>query len=365
MFFHQIMICGKTGSGKTVAMKYFAQYFIEEMEGAVLAINVKDIDFLTMDKPTNFDDSQTLAEWKTLGEAARGIRNLTMYMPANRRLELIRGISTDHCQKITLDVNQIRPESLIGLLQGISDKGSMSLPGIFRYWREFVSINENSKFSIFVKYFNESENRSFSTLSDRREEGYITLHSGTYDNISRSLDSALDFFDNPDATALDYYHILEKGKMSVLDFSGENGPRFGSILLRDLLKKIVEAKNQLLNDVPILIIIDEVHQFYNTESTREALSDLDTICRIGRNKKIGIIFASQSINDIPRDLPSVVNTQIFFKTDAQSVKKIGVKSSLEELEGLKSGFAITSIHDLHQLKFVKFPISFSGVIKHE
>ena len=29
MFFHQMMVCGKTGSGKTVALKYLAQYFTE------------------------------------------------------------------------------------------------------------------------------------------------------------------------------------------------------------------------------------------------------------------------------------------------------------------------------------------------
>ena len=40
MFFYQMQVCGKTGSGKTVAMKYLAQYFIEKMGGAVLAINV-------------------------------------------------------------------------------------------------------------------------------------------------------------------------------------------------------------------------------------------------------------------------------------------------------------------------------------
>ena len=46
LFFHQMMVCGKTGQGKTVALKYLAQYFIEEMGGAVLAVNVKDQDFL-------------------------------------------------------------------------------------------------------------------------------------------------------------------------------------------------------------------------------------------------------------------------------------------------------------------------------
>jgi len=43
--------------------------------------------------------------------------------------------------------------------------------------------------------------------------------------------------------------------------------------------------------VPILIIIDEVHMFYDTESSREALGALDTICRTGRSQEIGILFS--------------------------------------------------------------------------
>ena len=48
----QTMICGQTGSGKTVAMKYLIEQFLEHEKGAVLAINVKGIDLLTMDQPT-------------------------------------------------------------------------------------------------------------------------------------------------------------------------------------------------------------------------------------------------------------------------------------------------------------------------
>ena len=363
MFFHQLLVCGKTGSGKTVAMKYLAQYFIEKMKGAVLAINVKDVDFLMMDSPSVTEDREVWLEWRTLGETGRGVENLTMYIPANRNIAQIEKINHRLCKSITLDVGAIQPEALMGLLQGISERGALSLPGIFRYWRETAKKQKSYKFAEFVRYFNSnSDSREFNTLSDRGEEGYEKLHSQTFDNISRSLNSAVDFFDNENAIALTHKEILEYGKMSILDFSGDKGPRFGSILLRDLLKKIVDAKDALASDVPILIIIDEVHLFYGTESTKEALSDLDTICRTGRSKKIGVIFASQNLSDIPTGLSSVINTQIFFKTDAQSLKQTGVRASIEELEGLKKGFAVASIHDLPQLKILKFPLSFCGVV---
>lgn len=366
MFFHQMMIFGKTGSGKTVAMKYLAQYFTEVMEGAVLAINVKDVDFLMMDKPSDITNDKIKSEWETLGEYPRGISNLTMYMPANRNFDKIKGINKEFCKKITLSVNDIDPEALTGLLQGISDKGTMSLPGIFRFWRTNKRKNDES-FSGFVKYFNDmGESKNFNTLNDRGDQNNITVHSSTYENIRRSIDKASEFFDNEDSISLDSDHILESGKMSILDFSGDKGPRFGSILLRDLLRKIVNKKDSLESNVPILIVIDEVHQFYGSDSAKDALTDLDTICRTGRSKKIGIIFASQSFNDIPQGLSSVINTQISFKTDVGTLKNIGVRGTTQdEMEGLETGFAFASIHGLPQVKILKFPLSLAGVVKNE
>jgi uncharacterized protein YqfB (UPF0267 family) len=125
MFYHQMLICGKTGSGKTVATKYLAQYFVEELEGAVLAINVKDVDFLKMDKKTDTQNQQMKSEWekewKVLGKSAKGLTNFYVYYPANTAIDPYSGVNTNICTKITLDVKNIEPESLTGLLQGISD----------------------------------------------------------------------------------------------------------------------------------------------------------------------------------------------------------------------------------------------------
>lgn len=366
MFFHQMLICGKTGSGKTVSMKYLAHYFAEEMDGAVLAINVKDIDFLTMDKPSNVINDSIRSEWDTLGIDSKGVNNLMMYMPANRDFESITAVNKNLCKRITLNVNDIDPVALTGLLQGITDRGAMSLPGIFRFWRTHVK-TRNETFSHFVKYFNDNrENKEFRTLNEREDENFIKLHSGTYENIVRSLDTASEFFDNEDSISLEAKRdILQYGKISILDFSGDNGPQFGAILLRDLLSKIVSIKDKQESKVPILIIIDEVHQFYGSDSSKEALSDLDTICRTGRSKEIGIVFASQSMSDIPAGLSSVINTQISFKTDVSTLRNMGVKTTQDEMEGLGAGYAFASIHGLPQLKIIKFPLSISGVVKNE
>src|SRR3972149_3428252 len=95
MFYHQIMICGKTGSGKTVAAKYLAQYFVEKLDGAVLAINVKDVDLLMMDKPSKTVNPDVLGEWKSLDERPRGVENYMIYQPATIRMESLVGVTRE------------------------------------------------------------------------------------------------------------------------------------------------------------------------------------------------------------------------------------------------------------------------------
>jgi len=367
MFFHQTLICGKTGMGKTVAIKYLSQYFVEDLEGAVLAINVKEADLLKMDSPTTNKDLSVEQEWKSLGKKTHGIENFTVYYPANTEISPTKGVTYKICKKITLDVKEIEPESLTGLLNNVTDIGAMSLPNIFRWWQEDQKVKKDEKtftFSNFVEYFRNGMHNDYEyrTLNSRGEESWAPLHRSTYDNILRNLDVAIEFFDNRDARAIDESDILVRGKMSVIDVAGKNGIQFGSILLRHLLHKIVLAKSERKTSVPILIIIDEVHMFYNTDASYEALGDLDTICRTGRQLEIGVIFSSQNPSDIPRGLSSVINTKIFFKSDIGQVKIFGISMSAEEIESLKKGFAIASIHELSQLKILKFPLSYAGVV---
>ena len=367
-FYHQILICGKTGSGKTVASKYLAQYFVEEMEnfGAVLAVNVKDVDFLRMDKPSVTNNPDVLNEWKFLGKNASGIKNFVVYYPANSIIPSGNNVNRDICRKITLDVMRLDPEALSGLLLGISDTAAQHLPGIFRKWQED---NRNAKrritFNDFVQYFarGEQDKYTYETMNSRRDILQVTLPWGTYQNILRNLEYAIEFFDNEDAEIIDAKDILVRGKMSVINVAGEKGAKFGAVILRHLLKDIVEEKRMGLSKVPILILIDEIHQFYDTNSSKEALGELDTICRTGRSQEIGVIFSSQNPSDIPSGLANVINTKIFFKSDSSAAKLHDISVSSEEILTLRKGYAIANIHGIPQVRVMKFPLAFAGVFE--
>jgi len=369
IFYHQILICGKTGSGKTVASKYLAQYFVEEMEeyGAVLAVNVKDVDFLMMDKPSLTANPSLLSEWKTLGKTAHGIENFTVYYPANSAIDTGQGVNMEVCKKITLDVRSLDPEALSGLLLGVSDVAAQHLPNVFRKWQDTRNRSSTGEFTFgdFVQYFAKGvdDNYVYETLNTRGDRLAVTLPWGTYHNILRNLEYAMEFFDNEDAESISAKDILMRGKMSVINVAGGKGIQFGSVMLRHLLKGIVDEKSSGRSQIPILIIIDEVHQFYDTTSSREALGELDTICRTGRSKEIGVIFSSQNPSDIPRGLSNVINTKIFFKSDRSSARDYDISVTSEEMQNLGKGFAIANIHGLPQVKVLKFPLAMAGVFE--
>jgi len=376
--FYQTLVVGKTGSGKTVATKYLAQYFIEKNQnaGSVLAINVKDVDFLKMYEASDDVTDSIKKEWAVLGKEAHPVKNFRVYYPANIEISPSKGINSEMTTPVTLDVVSIEPEALTGLLQSITDIGAQYLPDIFRYWRAYETKNvQNNKiksirFKSFVDWFNdihaESEDRErkdhFDTENLRGEPGYVKLASGTAENVLRCLKKAEIYFDNEDATILTADDILSPGMMSVIDIEDEKAKTFGSVILRHLLHQIVK-KNSGMTRNPILIIIDEVHQFYNTESSKEALGDLDTICRQGRSQKIGVIFSSQTPSDIPKGLINVINTKLFFKSDVGTIKAHGIVVSDSEMQNLDAGYAIVNVHGMTQLKMVKFPLAYAGVMK--
>ncbi len=360
----QTMICGQTGSGKTVAMKYLIEQFREHEKGAVLAINVKSIDLLTMDQPTSINDeelkNETENEWKALGLEDHELGEYSIYVPytTSRHIE---GVTESRIRYITLKTKDLEPNALLGILQNVTDRAAEALPNIFRYWKDRDA--KTYTFREFINWFKLGKNNKYimNSLSEVGEESSLTLHSGTYDAILRSLESASAFFDSPgECLPIRPENILVPGKLSVIDLSNKNTMTFGAILLRHLLSKIYEAKASHKSDIPILIVIDEVHNFYRLDASSKALEELNAIARMGRSEKIGVIFASQNPDDMPPGLNSIVNTRIFFRSLDNMGKRFDLKEGVE-LSALKSGYALMSNVAMPEIRFVKFPMPIKGV----
>ncbi len=367
----QTMICGQTGSGKTVAMKYMIERFLEHEKGAVLAINVKSIDLLTMDQPTKIEDKnlkkKTEEEWKTLGLKRNEAGEFSIFIPASKQKHK-EGVTQKRVFPITLRTQDLEPNALLGVLQNITDRAAEALPSVFRYWKDRVR-NETQNFRNFISWFKKhatkETNYMFPTISLAGEESEVPIHSGTCSAILRSLESARDFFDREgdDVVPIRVDHIMVQGNLSVIDLSNKDTIIFGAVLLRHLLSKIYESKavKGQYSDLPVLIVIDEVHHFYGSGASVQALEELNAIARMGRSEKIGVIFASQNPEDLPNGLTSIVNTRIFFRSLENVSRKFDIKGFSFELSSLESGYAVMANVAMPQVKFVKFPISVMGV----
>lgn len=181
------------------------------------------------------------------------------------------------------------------------------------------------------------------------------VNQSTANAILQRLRSASAFFENPDSKNISAKDILQEGKLSIINV--QDNIDFGSIILRYILSDILKEKSAG-NEIPILIIIDEVHSFYSSNSTTATLGELDTICRIGRSKKIGVIFSTQNVSDLPKGISQVVNTKFEFKSDENR----SFYSNKLDLSKLRSGFAFSQIHGIPSVNFVKFPVSKNGVL---
>jgi len=365
VFFHQILITGATGSGKTVAMKYLAQYFVENLKdekgqpGAVLAVNVKEEDLLYLDKATSNYSEDNKKEWDDLGLIPHGVGSFRIYYTGPKMPNYTSKVDRSKCESITLNVKNLEPESLSGLLPSLTLHGIEQLPNIFRYWQSKV-MKGNETMRDFISYFDDPEkNKEFRVLTANDDEYTFKVNAGTYASIRTALQLSSDYFDNPNSKELDVKDVLLRRKISVIDVSQKKGMGFGAVLLRDILDKIYRAKSETKNDVPILLIIDEVHEFYGNAKSREALETLDAIARKGRSLSIGVIFASQNPEDIPNGISKVVNSQISFKG---SIGRMNINQELFDPESLRSGFAVAKIHGLSQIKLVKFPLTLGGLI---
>jgi DNA helicase HerA-like ATPase len=372
----QTMICGQTGSGKTVAMKYLIEQFLENEKGAVLALNVKGDDLLTMDQPSEFVNKPDLKlaseeEWKAIQATPPEMKNFAIYVPASKEKPKDT-VTQDKVHPITLRTADLEPNSLLAILETgskVTERAGESLPDIFRAWKEQSISGEIKTFRAFINYFknfaNKEHNFTFPTLKATGEEGDAPLHQGTCRAIMQTLESVSNFFDSQEnkAWAISETNILIPGKLSVIDLSSKDTTVFGAVLLRHLLSRIYDAKTSKseYNDLPVLIIIDEVHNFFRSGASTKALEELNAVARMGRASRIGVVFASQAPEDLPKGLTAIVNTRIFFRSLGTTGRKFDVKDLSVELSSLSDGYAAMSSVALPQVRFVKFPMSQMGV----
>jgi hypothetical protein len=178
----------------------------------------------------------------------------------------------------------------------------------------------------------------------------------------------LKVFDKSDDAAppLSYKRLLKPGAVSVIDLSDTGMSELTNIVIADLLRGVQDAQDDAYQDYEkakktnaaaapptrAVIIIEEAHEFLSAErieKTKILFQQVARIAKRGRKRWLGLVFVTQSPQQLPRQVFGLVNSYILHKiTDAEVVSTLrrtvsGIDAGLwARLPGLAPGQAIVS-----------------------
>lgn len=199
----------------------------------------------------------------------------------------------------------------------------------------------------------------------------LGIHKGTVENIIRSLgildDSGI--FDvilgNEIIGEPNLNIILENAKNELiivdLAFLKENVPLVSGnienvVALRVLYKvfmwKMIRYAERARTQ-PTIVVVDEAHRFFPAtgggegEYVVQVSNMLATIARLGRARRLSIIFATHSPKDVHEIVLQLANTKIVFRMDPAVIDKLDIPSEYKHLiSRIRDRFALVKTHAL-------------------
>ncbi len=174
----------------------------------------------------------------------------------------------------------------------------------------------------------------------------LAIHKSTLENMIRQIASIIDtgifdvytkgvgedkyLYEPPIGEILDKHFQLFKGYPIVVDLeflqlhSMADPEKTISIVAFRILNKIFEWKliesRYRMSSQPVLIFIDEAHRFFPSRGGVEEYIEnvsamIDRIARLGRARKLGLVFSTHSPRDVHDIILQLTNTKIVLRTD--------------------------------------------------
>ncbi|MBX5491325.1 MAG: ATP-binding protein [Chloroflexi bacterium] len=137
-------------------------------------------------------------------------------------------------------------------------------------------------------------------------------------------------FDQPDGAPMSYKRLLRAGHVSVIDLSDTGSPVLSNLVIADVLHGVQEAREEEYTAFerqrrqdgptgappPVLIIIEEAHEFLSRERAAQMevlFQQVTRIARRGRKRWLGLVFVTQLPQHLPPQLFGLVNSYILHK----------------------------------------------------
>ncbi len=174
----------------------------------------------------------------------------------------------------------------------------------------------------------------------------------------------LNLFDNPNAPPLDYSHMVEAGRVSIVDLSDSDSTLVNNLIISDLLRGVQKAQDTAYeralllgrDPTPVVVIIEEAHEFLSAGRIGKMPTlhqQVERIAKRGRKRWLGLVFVTQLPQHLPDAILGLVNNFVLHKIgDSNVISRLrrsvgGVDDTLwARLPRLSPGQAVVSLASL-------------------
>ena len=162
----------------------------------------------------------------------------------------------------------------------------------------------------------------------------------------------LKIFDQGEKFAIQYKTMLQPGRVNVIDLSDVENMDVRNLAIAEMLRGILAQQQELYDTAikkraegaeaaPMMtnVIIEEAHEFLSARRITKMPTLRDQLMKIakrGRKRYLGLTFVTQSPNDLPDDVLSLVNNWVIYKVDEATIRRVKsyIPNSDDSLWGL-------------------------------
>jgi len=240
------------------------------------------------------------------------------------------------------------------------------------FLHELTPISHDTLQTIIYDILEENNEKEFTLLELTKlifkfiEKEKYGATDGTKKAIQRAMNSiSLRIFDVPRVKPIDFESILVSGKVTVINtyqLRDAHQRIVGLYLLAMLHKRALKGK-EMIN---VVFFLDEIQRLLpksksqsDSEYQKRIIKFLDEVVHRGRKRDYGVIFATQSVADVKKEIIDLCNTKVFFQTQGSGINYIkeylSNKEDLERLKKLPVGQAFITSKGKHEPVEIKFP----------
>ena len=176
----------------------------------------------------------------------------------------------------------------------------------------------------------------------------------------------MNVFDNADGKPIRFNEIIAPGRTAIVDLSDSDSTIINNLVISYILRGIQQAQETAYEQAaregksptPIMIIIEEAHEFLSRERISKMQNLYEQVARIarrGRKRWVGLMFVTQLPQHLPDEVLGLINNYILHKiTDVNVISRLkrsigGIDEGLwNRLPNLAPGQAIVAMTSMQR-----------------